>query len=38
MSVLVVTRVRDDESLARTLKERISPLAELLDAQTSHDS
>ena len=35
---MVVTRVRDDESLARTLKERISPLAELLDAQTSHDS
>ena len=35
---MVVTRVRDDESLARTLKERISPLAELLDAQISHDS
>ena len=35
---MVAARVRDDESLARTLKERISPLAELLDAQTSHDS
>ena len=35
---MVVTRVRDGESLACTLKERISPLAELLDAQTSYDS
>ena len=35
---MVVARVRDDESLAHKLRERISPLAELLDAQTSHDS
>ena len=35
---MVVARLRDDESLAHKLKERISPLAELLDAQTSHDS
>ena len=32
---MVVTRVRDDESLARTLKER-SPL-QSYDAQTSHE-
>ncbi len=35
---MVVARLRDDESLACKLKQRISPLAELLDAQTSHDS
>ena len=35
---MVVARACDDESLARKLKERISPLAELLDAQTVHDS
>ena len=35
---MVVARVRDDESLAHKLKERIGPLAELLDAQTTHDS
>ena len=35
---MVVARVRDDESLAHKLREQISPLAELLDAQTSHDS
>ena len=35
---MVVARVRDDQSLAPKLRERISPLAELLDAQTSHDS
>ena len=34
---MVVARMRDDESLVRKLKERISPLAKLLDAQTSHD-
>ncbi len=35
---MVVARVRDDINLAENLKERIRPLAELLDAQTSHDS
>ena len=35
---MVVARVRDDESLALKLRERISPLAELLGAQTTHDS
>ena len=35
---MVVARVLDDESLARKIKERISPLAELLDAWTVHVS
>ena len=35
---MVVARVRDDERLARKLKERISPLSEFFDAQTVYDS
>ncbi|MCY4522292.1 MAG: AAA family ATPase [Caldilineaceae bacterium] len=35
---VVVTCVHDDESLARKLKDRIGPLAELLGVQNNHDS
>ena len=35
---MVVARVRDDESLARKLKERLGPLTDSLDAQTVPDS
>ena len=35
---MVVARVREDENLARKLKNRIEPLAALLDAESSHDA
>ncbi|MCY4132105.1 MAG: AAA family ATPase [Nitrospira sp.] len=35
---MVVARVRKDENLARKLKHRIKPLAELIDAGPNHDS
>ena len=35
---MVVTRVREDEDLVRKLKNRIEPLAALLDAESSHDA
>ena len=35
---MVVARVRDDSSLTEILKERIKPLAELLDGGKSNDA
>ena len=35
---MVIAGLHDDGNLVRKLKERINPLAELLDAQTTHDS
>lgn len=35
---MVVARVREDENLARKLKQRIRPLTDILNAKSSHDS
>ena len=35
---MVVSRVREDENLARKFKHRIKPLAELIDAGPNHES
>ncbi len=35
---MVIVQVRQDEKLAHKLKQHISPLSELLDAESTHDS